>query len=510
MTRREFMGTAALAAAGTGLSTVAGTVGASNLRVGIMSDVHCHHPEAVRRFVRGLEVLRDEKVDAVLLAGDLFTTGTIKELEDIAAAWFKIFPNDRRPDGAKVERLFVTGNHDEVDWDWKRFGTYENLRAKTFYYNREATWKRLWGEDYEKIRLKTVKGYTFVLRQWLCRPFNHFDHAVPAEPEVTPAFLDQHGAALRSCGKPFFYVQHEPIDNTVNATWLFGGTKWDNGQTSRGEKERKLFSQYPNAVVLTGHSHDTLTDEMSIWQGGFTAVNCSSGCGYIFTAPGRQNGFNCEDFTRTPAYEMPCFNHTEPRQALVMDVYDDRITFKKLDTANPDVLGPDWVVPLFAGGATVPPSGTPKYDFAARKAASKPPVFAANAKVSVAYVKDGHHRKVGHPGCALDLSETHPQFRVTFPPITTKTSPTRAFDFRVVCEHRTGTIDTVAKEFRVYSPKFCMAECRETEPVTCDFAVSSIPANCKGQIRFVVTPYDCWGNAGMPIASAWVSPEKQC
>ena len=122
MTRREFVGAAALAAAGTGLKTMAAAAGAPNLRVGIMSDVHCHHPVAVSRFHRSLEVLRDEQVDAVLLAGDLFTTGTIKELEDVAGAWFDVFPDDRRPDGAKVERLFVTGNHDEVDWDWKRFG----------------------------------------------------------------------------------------------------------------------------------------------------------------------------------------------------------------------------------------------------------------------------------------------------------------------------------------------------------------------------------------------------
>jgi len=504
MTRREFVGAAAMAAAGMGIRTAFGADGTPRLRVGIMSDVHCHHAEAVRRFVRGLEVLRDERVEAVLLAGDLFTQGTIKELEDVAAAWFKVFPDDRRPDGTKVERLFITGNHDEVDWPWKQYKDAAEMRAKTFYYNRQATWKRLWGEDYEKIRTKTVKGYTFVLRNWLCQPCARFDLNEPAEPEVLPAFLEKQGEALRTCGKPFFYVQHEPIDNTVNATWLFGGTRWDNGQTRRGEKERRLFCRYPNAVVLTGHSHDTLTDEMSIWQGGFTAVNCSSGCGYIFTRPGRQNGFNCEDFTREPAYEMPTFNHTEPRQALVMDVFDDRIVFKKLDTTRPDVLGPDWVVPLYANGATVPPSGTPKYDFAARKAASKPPVFAPGAKITVTRVKDGHHRKVGHPNCPLDLTETHSQLRVSFPPITTKTSPTRAFEFRVVCEHQTSTVVTTAKEYRVFSPNFCMSEARETEPVTCDFAVSALPRNCKGRIRFVVTPFDSWENPGPSIASDWM------
>lgn len=498
------MGTAAMAAMGTGLDLRAAEAPASNLRVGILSDIHCHHPAAVGYFERALKIFREADVDAVLIAGDLFTYGLTSQLEDVAKTWFKVFPGDIGRNGKKVERLFITGNHDEVDWTTKQFKDFDDLKARCFLLNREAVWERLWGEKYEKIRIRRVKGYTFVLRHWLGRPVDLMGHKIPAEPEVLPDFLAAHGAELKALGKPFFYVQHEPIDETVNATWLFGGTHWDNGQTSRGLKEKKLFEGFPNAVVLTGHSHDTLTDEMSIWQGKFTAVNCSSGTGYIFNAPGRVNGFNCEDFTREPPLEMPTFDH-RVCQGLIMDVADGQIAFRRLDTYYNEELDKPWVVPLFAGGATVPPSGTPKYDFNARKAASKPPTFAADAKVTVSYVKEGYARKVGHPNCVTDKASAHPQIRVSFPPITTKTSPTRAFDFSVRCEHLTGNVLTCEKECRVYSPNFCSAESRDVAPCTCDFNYAALPRNCKGRIRFVVTPFDSWGNAGGAIMSDWMS-----
>ena len=503
--RREFVGGLLATAAVAEVNAVEHHSQTPALRVGILSDIHCHYEEAVKRFEDGLRLLKDEYVDAVLIAGDLFTRGTIKELENVAAAWFRVFPNDRRDDGTKVERLFITGNHDEVDWPWKNYRDFDDMRAKSFRFNREEVWKRLWGEEYEKIRIKTVKGYPFVLRHWICRPTTMFDREVPAEPDPLPEFMKQHSKTLRRYGKPFFYVQHEPIDRTVNATWLFGGDEWDNGQTHRGEKA--IFDSLPNCVVLTGHSHDTLTDEMSIWQGKFTAVNCSAGCGYIFSRPGRENGFHDADFFCKPPREMATFNHWEPRQALVMDVYSNRIVFKRLDIAYRERLGDDWFFPLFAGGATVPPSATPKYDFSTRKKASPPPSFSKDAKVSVTYVREGHHRTADDRSI-LDMSETHPQIRVSFPPVTRANSPSRAFEFRVTCESRTADIVNVAKECRVFSPKFCLEESRETEQCTCDFAVSALPKRCRGKIRFVVTPIDCWYNEGKAIASEWIDLDK--
>ena len=493
MTRREFIvGAAAAGAAAKGW----GAAAQPKLRVGIMSDTHC------RNFDKGFRIFDAAKVDAVLITGDMFLFSTVKELEDVAREWFKVFPNDRRSDGGKVERLFVTGNHDEIDW-CSPFRSWDDLKARSMRFNREAAWKRLFGEDYEKIRLREVKGYKFVLRHWLCRGRTDFGHEIPAEEDVTPAFMSAHAAELHAEKKPFFYVQHEPITDTVNCSWLLGGDKWDVGCINRGE--RKIFDRFPNCIALTGHSHETLTDEKSIWQGAFTAVNCGCAHGHLFTPPGRENGRNAEhDLSRQPPMEMDLVDRWQSPHGLVMDVFDDEVRFRRLDILKNETVGPDWVVPLFADGATVPPTGVPKYDFKARKAASKPPRFAADAKVTVSRIRNGHYRQFGSIEKGLEMSETHEQVKVSFPSITTAQSPTRAYDFSVRCEVATGDIVRTACESRVFSPRFAMGERWDADGAECLFAASAIPKGRGLRVRFVVTPYDCWGNAGEPIASAWM------
>lgn len=137
---------------------------------------------------------------------------------------------------------------------------------------------------------------------------------------------------------------------------------------------------------------------------------------------------------------------------------------------------------------------------------------AGNLRVSVLSDIHCHHpAAVSYFERALKIfreASAHPQLRVSFPPITTKTSPTRAFDFSVKCEHLTGNVVTCEKECRVYSPNFCSAESRDTAPCACNFNYAALPRNCRGRIRFVVTPFDSWGNAGRPIVSEWLQPEK--
>ena len=493
MRRRTFLGSAAALVATAGVAAERTPA----LRVGILSDTHC------RNFEAGFRIFDAARVDAVLITGDMFLFTTVKELEDVAAAWFKVFPGDRRSDGGTVERLFVTGNHDEIDW-CRPFKSWEDLQARAMRFNREAAWKRLFGEDYEKVRIREVKGYRFVLRHWICRGCTAFEHEIPAEADPVPAFMVAHAAELRGAGKPFFYVQHEPITETVNCTWLLGGEPWDVGYVRRGE--RRIFDAFPNCIALTGHSHLSLTDERSIWQGAFTAVNCSCAHGHLFTPPGRENG-RCPEFdlNRTPPREMEIIDRWQSPQGLIMDVTADEVRFQRLDILKNEKVGPDWTVPLFAGGATVPPSGTPKYDFRARKAASRPPVFAPGAKVSVDYVEKGHYRKVGSTEKGLEMGETHPQVRVSFPSITTAASPTRAYDFSVRCEALEGDLFRTVCESRVFSPHFAMAERHDRDGASCLFPAAAIPTGPRGHVRFVVTPYDCWGNAGPSIASGWMS-----
>ena len=492
MTRREFI--AGLTAAGAATHGWAG-VSKPNLRVGILSDAHN------RNYERGFRIFDAAKVDAVLMTGDMFLFSTVEELERLAADWFKVFPGDRRSDGEKVERLFVTGNHDEIDW-CRPFKSWEDLQTRSLRFNRESAWKRLFHEDYEKIRIREVKGYKFVLRHWLCRGRTEFGHKIPPDENVTLAFLTAHAAELRAEPKPFFFVQHDPVAETVNCSWLLGGDEWDVGYSRRGE--RAILDTLPNCIALTGHSHASLTDEKSIWQGAFTAVNCSCAHGHLFTPPGRENGRNpAYDLNRTPPLEMEIVDRWQSPQGVIMDVTDDAVIFQRLDIVKDEPVGPDWVVPLFEGGATVPPSGVPKYDFKARKATSKPPMFAPGAEVTVERIAEGHYRKFGTTEKGVETSETHAQVKVSFPTITTARSPTRAYDFVVRCEAMAGDVVRTVCESRVFSPHFAMGEQWEPARAWCLFPAAAIPSGGGVRTRFVVTPCDSWGNAGRPLVGSW-------
>jgi len=472
-----------------------------NLRVGVLSDIHVTSDADAGYFEKALKFFDRRKVDAVLIAGDLFACGSFPELEAVGRTWFKVFPEDRRSDGEPVVRLFITSNHDVDGFaGGQRFATLEDARKSAFYFHRDEQWRKVFREPYEPVSVKTVRGYVFVLRHWMSILGTEKGHrliqGVSFPDEISP--LPEVMASLDlPKDRPFFYAQHESLDDTVLATWLLGGLKWNNGQDHGQAKA--VLDRYPNCVALTGHCHHSLTDERSIWQGAFTAVNCSCARGWAFTVPGRENGFACSDFNRRPSLEMPRLDNQSVRQGMVMDVFDDRISFERREWTYDQLLGPDWVIPLF-GGRTIPPSGTPKYDFKSRAAASRPPIFPTGARLTVRRVKDGHRRD----GAGVS-AEKRPceQIWVEFPPITTRNgSPTRGFDFTVRCEMRDADTVRVIDERRVFSPNALQAETRDVQPCRCAFPGEEMPTN--RELRFTVVPHDCWGNDGPRLESGWM------
>jgi hypothetical protein len=72
---------------------------------------------------------------------------------------------------------------------------------------------------------------------------------------------------------------------------------------------------------------------------------------------------------------------------------------------------------------------------------------------------------------------------------------------------RLKDLTQILAEKRVYSPGFCMPEALDAAPVECAFAREAIPK--ERDVRFIVRPFDCWGNAGTPIASEWRQLAKE-
>ena len=381
MNRREFLG-GAFAAGGFWTTHGAFAEGTPvRLRFGVVSDIHVReggprdHATGgdTYYFSKALEYFKAQKVDAVLIAGDIADRGRESEMMSVAKAWFEVFP-----EGCGVEKLFVCGNH---DWNGQK------SIAKM-----AALWKKAWREPYVSLWHKTVKGYHFVGKHWDSNGFGGL-----------AAWLEENGGPLKG-DKPFFYVQHPHPKGTCNGAWAWGR---DGGATTRA------LSNWPNAVTFSGHSHHAQTDERSIWQGAFTSVNTGSlryGC---HPDNGGMPGRGYENGVKGPNDKLMAWaDVNETKTGLLVEVSDDAIVYIRRDFQNGRSLGPDWVQPLPLRAAS------PAMGFAERAAKETPPAFAPGAEIAVKDVTAAPRK--GKPVEALE---------VTFPPA--NANETRAFTYEV-------------------------------------------------------------------------------
>ena len=78
--------------------------------------------------------------------------------------------------------------------------------------------------------------------------------------------------------KPIFVITHlNPIDT------VYGSDAWGNADI------HDVLQDYPQVISLSGHSHYTVADERSIWQGSYTAMSTQS-LDYIELEAGKFNG----------------------------------------------------------------------------------------------------------------------------------------------------------------------------------------------------------------------------
>ena len=477
MTRREFIGGVLAFGMGgpTSVSAVDGTEPVPpkpNLRFGVMSDIHIGgKKDAAATAEKVLRYFASEHVDAVLCPGDIAHSGLIGELEAFAAIWRKVFPEN----GRRVALMISTGNHDVDAWGgrWKRF-TEEQMDAQRFSWkdNPQKTWRRLFGQDWSLIWRREVKGYTFVGAQWS---------------SLNPPIGDYFRAhASELCGgKPFFYCQHAHPKGTCHGTYSLGD---DNGESVAA------LAPFPNAVAISGHSHCAIADERTVWQGAFTSI----GAGCVHEGAG---GFDYDNVTAHwhPSSRTKLMGSLADPQLWggdakgggceIVEVYDDRLVVRRQSVAFMRPIGPAWTVPVPArvGGP---------FDFAVRAARRQAdgavPQFAPDAGIAATFCPEGHAlESAAHRG--------EPCLYVSFPRAQT-VKGSRVFDYTVEA-FADGRPAPVVR--RLIAAGFAYPEECADLPGECLFSANELPPG--RTIRITVTPRDCFGLAGKPMASTFVN-----
>ena len=453
-----------------------------NLVFGTISDIHFRLVkkdgkdifEGEERFRKVLEWFRDQGVDGVTISGDLADHGLVEELVAVGRAWNAVFPNDKAPDGRRVEKLFVSGNHDWEGFNYgnagkKMFG--DDFKSHTIRADLASAWKKAFGEEYSPVWRKEVKGYTFIGAHWIadhCR--GREEIGVPQAPE----WFKENGKTIDP-SKPFFYLQHPPPKNTCHGAHLWGH---DDGRLT------ETLSQYRNAIAITGPSHASLTMERAIWQGSFTAIDAGSlsytggECGDLYPY-WRENDNSGEKYAADNARKiMRRLNTGDGHQGLLVRVYDDCMVFARRDFESMSKLAEDWVVPL-------PVKDPMPFLFEARVGGSVAPQFPAGAEL-VARITTGKNRGGGNV-----KSEDRRVLEVTIP-VANRPGAGRVVDYAVEISGKDGGIDR----------KFAFAEGYHRSPESkvantpLVFLVDADLLASKGDLLIKVVPRNGFGVAG--------------
>ncbi len=467
LTRRSFLiSTSALAAMG-GCRALGFAAGKPRLQFGVLADIHVITPESANEFVAALEYFRDRGVDAVVVCGDITDWGLLSSLKYVAEAWNQVFPNNRAPDGRRVEKLFCSGNHDyegywygDMTMEMHALGYSEDEALVRLGFKK--CWEEVFQEAWAPVRRRTVKGYDFISGEW---------HGYDKQDgyNLAPKWLDEHRAELKG-EKPCFYFQHFPIAETT------GDSRRDGKVASPlGLSLRQALAGIPNMVAFTGHCHWTFNDPKSIWQGEFTSIAVPS-MSYTTIPKGYENGSDVRNGKSTLVMQkIPSRINLEEAQGYLVSVHDDRLEVERHDFEQHADVG-TWVIPW-------PPADKP---FTLENAAAREavPQFPDGAKLKTYTVNCDN--RAGKWAIALSLD---------FPAATGRGF--RAFDYEVRAVLADGT---VAKVKRFLSPAFHKLPQDEPGQMQFRWDVAELPQDIPYTLE--VYPRNAFGKCGAPLKTA--------
>lgn len=477
--------------------------GTPKLKFGVLSDIHISHVGAGEKmsdrrnnltFRHALEWFRSQDVDAVVIAGDLTNNGMDDQLLAVAEAWYSVFPGDRYPDGRPVEKIFVCGNHDFYGYLYgdhaaRRYPDPKERRQHVLRADFKGWWEKTFNEEYARFYVKDVRGYRFLGAHWDDGTGMETGRGSTTFGVELAAHLAKRGREIDPA-QPFFYVQHPHPKDTCYGSWAWGH---DDG------KATKCLSACPNAIAFSGHSHYSLTDERSVWQGAFTSVGAGSlryTCLPYDERPpaGYENAaVEGKDAWRHNAVKlMGELSAGDCRQGMLWSVYDDCIAVRRREFLSDLDIGDDWVMPL-------PSAESKPFAFAARAKKLAAPSFAANAQLAVKRVKAKSRGGRSPDGKTVVAAEAKEAFQVVIPPaVADKTA--RLFELEVVAEAKGGA--RVVKFLMAEGFNHAPTHPKARTPNVCNFSLDELP---KGEVRFVVTPMNCFHARGKSLVSRWVS-----
>lgn len=324
--------------------------------IGAISDMHylANATDAQNRIStrKALNYYKSQNADVIFFTGDISDLGEVKSYQKLVADITSVYPDE----ATRPKMIFTGDNHEWYD-AWTVNG---HTPTATFAQTQERfceQLKTLREGNMDDNTYYKVNGYHFIGISSDGMPEGSGQCNYTAETiQFAKEKLDL--AYADSTTKPIFLAIHQAPPDTVEGS--------DGADCFDSADMEALLKNYPNLVVITGHTHTALQDERSIHQGDYTTLN-DAALDYVGGESGKTN---VNEFGTVSTHEFG--------QGLLLRADGRDVVVERHDFYNNNKVKEDWT---FTAGVNT------KYT-SSRANSSVAPKFAAGSTISASWVDD--------------------------------------------------------------------------------------------------------------------------
>ena len=286
------------------------TINKSKIKIALISDIHIcpyifvnkNYKTYSKNFKQALKVLKKQNVDIIIIAGDIGDGNLLGSYIQYNYILNSVYSNK------KPIMNLIMGNH-----DYYGIPKPNKLSQRIFeFFTKEKPFNH-----------KIINGFHFI--NWspdngdLSKDKTYSAKKNWAEEQIKIALND-------NPSKPIFIITHTgPIFTS------YGTYEYNNGNFYL----KTLFNNYENIISISGHSHASLMEETSIYQGYFTGIQTQS-VSYIELENGYING-------RIPVDENDSnLSSMSNPMGIIMELSNEEIIFRRIHLKNGNFYNKIW------------------------------------------------------------------------------------------------------------------------------------------------------------------------
>ena len=299
-----------------------------SIKIGIISDfqLNINSNNTYEKYYgnnvyKALKIFKNKKIDLLLIVGDITTDGESINYLYFKKIFYSVYYNIQQP-----IVISLMGNHDYKDMNHtklenqKIFYDYMNSYPYSHFIINKFNFI-FWSNDKDSLTDSSIEDYIWI-----------------------KSTLEKARKNIYRKGDPIFVLSHFPPMGTVYGS--------ENISESKGIFN--ILKDYPEVICISGHSHYSLRNIKSIWQGEFTVINTQS------------LSFIDIDKFYVNAKDIKKDSVKNDSMGLIAFLTEDKVIFDRIEFSTEEFMEESWVIDFPINTSNF------KYKFDLRNNSNKP------------------------------------------------------------------------------------------------------------------------------------------